>query len=143
MLTSWGTRATAWATSHSRLFALGGSSWPRLARSGCPGRPRALWLRISIDPGSISARLDPPRASRWWIFEAPRAPKEDVFRRFYRLPRRCRQKTPMLENLEKTMKNTGFCDVLKDGPQEEVEESCYDLLLLTYLGAVLTSLGLS
>ena len=49
----------------------------------------------------------------------------------------------MLENLEKTMKNTGFCDVLKDGPQEEVEESCYDLLLLTYLGAVLTSLGLS
>ena len=124
------------ATSHSRLFALGGSSWPRLPRSGCPGARAAYVYRSWLDFGS-------PGPSRWWIFEPPRAPKEDVFRRFYRLPGRCRQKTAMLENLEKTKKNTGFCDVLQDGPQEEVEASCCDLLLLTYLGAVLTGLGLS
>ena len=49
----------------------------------------------------------------------------------------------MLENLEKTSKNAGFYYVLQDGPHEEVEESCYDLLLFASLGVVLTRLGLS
>ena len=132
----------AWLTRHSLRPATRAFS-PWVARVGldcldlaAPGALAAYVYRSWLDFGS-------PGPSQWWIFEPPRAPQEDVFRRFYCLQGRCRQKTSMLENLEKTKKNIGFCDVLQDGPQEEVEASCYDLLLLTYLGAVLTSLGLS